>query len=149
MNDDEAMIGRALAGGNVDAVAKAVMGHSGLHNTIHQLVLNEIENECTTLCKRSVSSPFRKMALHELMNIQWEQLISNLRTQALLIFQILTKIVSMNDHRNKQKAGAAHYPGICMAMAVMLKEKNREMCGIQSLVSLLLFQSHVEKKVCF
>ena len=31
------------------------------------------------------------------------------------------------------------YPGICTAAAILMKERNREMCGLlQSLVSLLL-----------
>ena len=34
-----------------------------------------------------------------------------------------------------------------MTAAVLLKERNREMCGIQSLISLLLYSSHVDKQV--
>ena len=52
-----------------------------------------------------------------------------------------------NDHRNKQKCGAAHYPGICMAVAVILNERSQKMAGIQSLVSMILFASHAEKQV--
>ena len=33
-----------------------------------------------------------------------------------------------------------------MATAIMLKERNREMCGIQTLLSLILFSSHVQKQ---
>ena len=56
-------------------------------------------------------------------------------------------MVSMNDHRNQHKGGVQHYPGICMAMEVLLKDRNREICGVQSVLSLLLFFSHAEKKV--
>ena len=53
----------------------------------------------------------------------------------------------MIDHRNRSKSGRAHQPGICMAAAVVLKERNQKMTGVQSLVSLMLFASHVDKQV--
>jgi len=40
----------------------------------------------------------------------------------------------------------AHYPGICITVAVFLKERNWEMCGMQSLIS-LLYSSHIEKQI--
>ena len=52
-----------------------------------------------------------------------------------------------NDHRNNNKKGTHHIPGVCMAIAILL-ERNREMCGIQSLLPLILFQSHAQKRVC-
>lgn len=150
MTDDEAKIGRALAGGNITSVAKTVMNQINIRKEIWDLVIRDLERECASLCKRSAPSLFRKIGLQEMIDdFQWERLMSDLRTHAPLLLQILTSIVSTNDHRNKNKAGAAHYPGICMATAVILKERNREMCGIQSLVSLLLFSTHVEKKVCY
>lgn len=73
--------------------------------------------------------------------------MSELEQKAPLLLQIMSSIVSTNDHRNQHKVGVKHYPGICMATGVLLKERNREICGIQSLLSLLLFLSHAEKKV--
>ena len=35
-----------------------------------------------------------------------------------------------------------------MATIVLLKERNREMSGMQAFLSLVLFSSRVEKKVC-
>ena len=34
-----------------------------------------------------------------------------------------------------------------MAAAVILKERNREMCGLQQMISSLMYGSHCEKKV--
>ena len=44
------------------------------------------------------------------------------------------------------KVGSSHNPGICCAAADLLKERNREMCGLQSLVSLLMFSCHAKKR---
>ena len=63
-------------------------------------------------------------------------------------FTQLALHVRGNDHRNIIKVGAAHYPGICCAAAILLKERNHEMCGLQSLVSLIMYTCHAEKQVC-
>ena len=46
------------------------------------------------------------------------------------------------------KKGDAQYPGLCTAVAVLLKERNRVMCGVQSYVSSVLFSTKFHKKVC-
>ena len=40
------------------------------------------------------------------------------------------------------------YPGLCTAVAILLKERNRVMCGVQSYVSSVLFSNNIHKKVC-
>jgi len=72
------------------------------------------------------------------------------KVKAPVLFQLLVTAVSHNDHRNTHKQGCHHYPGICMAAAVLLKERNRvnrEMCGVQTMLSLVMFNAHVQKKV--
>ena len=102
--DEEAKIGRALAGGNITSFAKAVMSQNGIRKEILELVLHDLESECASLCKRSAPSRFRKMGLQEMIDdFQWERLMSDLRTHAPLLLRILTSIVSTNDHRNKNK----------------------------------------------
>ena len=147
LSDEEAKIGRALAGGHIPSIAKAVIRHTELREAIFQLFLGEIEAECAILCKKKSPSLFRKLSAKDLMEFQWERMIGELEEKAPLFLRICSSIVSINDHRNRQKFGANHYPGICMATAIILKERNREVCGLQSLMSLLFFSSHAEKKV--
>ena len=147
LSDDEAKLGRALAGGHLPSVAKAVMAHPSLRTSIILLVLDEIESECQKLCSRNAISPFRKIPPSEVVEFQWQSLVDDLLTKAPVLCQVLFSIVSSNDHRNKRKTGSTHFPGLCMAAAVLLKERNRQMCGVQSIVSLMLFATHAEKKV--
>ena len=49
-------------------------------------------------------------------------------------------------HVNKKKGESAHYLSILMAVAVILKERNREMCGCSHSFPLLLFASRVDKQ---
>ena len=80
-------------------------------------------------------------------NFTWNVLVEDLKERAPTFFRVLSMVASHSDHRNKSKAGNAHNPGISMAAAVILKERNREMNGIQSLVSLIMFATHVNKQV--
>ena len=51
--------------------------------------------------------------------------------------------------RNKHKRGDAQYPGLCTAVAILLKECNREMCGVQSYISSALFSTKIHKVCVF
>ena len=111
------------------------------------LFCNLVNTECSKLCQRSDQPTFRKVPVSDYAAFQWEQFIDELRSKAPTLLQLFRTITSPNDHRNKHKSGSAHYPSIVMAAAILLKERNREMGGIQPLLSLLLFASHAEKQV--
>lgn len=142
-------LGAALAVGHMPSVAEAIINHNELGNLVLQHFLDRIDQECTTLCQRKLEpiSPFRKIDVDKFPTFQWKSLIEHLSSIAPTLFRLLSTISSHSDHRNKKKVDSAHYPGICMTAAVLLKERNREMCGVQSLISLLLYSSHVDKQV--
>ena len=125
------------------------MGHQELRKAVTLLLLDQIDDECSKLCQRSSDPPslFRKVPMTEMTDFQWDHFLDELRSKAPTLLQVLSTITSCNDHRNEHKCGRAHNPGICMATAIVLKERNREMCGVQSIISLLMFSSHVDKQV--
>ena len=141
-------IGRALATGHLPSVAEAIMNHESLANKLLQLFLDKLEAECAVLSQRSLPLfLFRRVPPDEYATFEWKKLIENLTQKAPTLFHVLSSIVAHSDRRNKKKLDTAHYPGLCMTVAVLLKERNREMCGVQSLISLLLYSSHVDKQV--
>ena len=64
----------------------------------------------------------------------WDTFISELESRAPTLLHIMLTLVSFNDRRNKIKVGASHHPGVCAAVAILLKERSKNMCGLQSLV---------------
>ena len=110
-----------------------------------------VDNECSALCqmpKETNKTPsFRKMTFDQLKEFKWEMLIRELQTKSPILFKLLTVLVSHSDKRNQHKHSTVHYPAICMAVATLLKERNKNMVGLQTLVSLLLFKSRVQKQV--
>ena len=104
----------------------------------------KIGSECGALCQRLSDSLFRSIPVTELSGFTWESLILHLKVKAPTLFEMFTSIVSYSDHRNSIKTGFKHYPGICAAVAVLLKERNREMCGVQSIVSVASLRAKKE-----
>ena len=140
-------VGRALAGGNVQSIARAVFAHEGIRQHLITKVMKVINDECSSLCRVSGHpvSAFRKLSPEQ---AEAFSCMEELEIRAPTLCDLLGHIVSRSDCRNKMKKGVRHYPGICTAIAVLLKERNKNMCGIQSFISLVLFSSRVNKKVC-
>ena len=112
-----------------------------------QKVIATLDAELVQLCKRNMNPPslFRRVPIDTLPEFRWCDCIAELYLKAPLLLQLITSLVSKNDGRNKQKCGDTHYPGICMAISIMLNERNREMFRIQILLSLILFSLRVQK----
>ena len=127
---------------------KVVLSHPDLQQITINKVTDMLDAECSTLCKKDTAtpSPFRKMAFDKMRRFNWNLLVKDLQAKAPVLFMFYT-VVSHSDKRNQQKRDAAHHPAIHMAMATLLKDRNREMGGLQTIVSLLLFKSCVKKQV--
>lgn len=87
-------------------------------------------DEFSSLCQRT-GSLFRSIPVTALARNNWDVFVSELKSKAPTLLNILLTLVSFNDRRNTTKVGAAHHPGVCAAVAVLLKERSREMCGLQ------------------
>ena len=143
-------LGRTLKGGNIPSIAKAVFAHEELRKYMTTKFLDMITTECSVLCRKDPKnpSPFRRIDIDNLSEFTLESFIQEMEAHAPTLFQIASVIARHNDHKNEVKKGSQHHPGICMATAILLKERNREMCGLQNVLSVSLFSSRVQKKVC-
>ena len=137
-----------MAGGNLLSIGKAILRNKQLSDVVIKLIAGVVDSECSVLCRRNNASLFRKTSVTTMSIFQWSKLVDELSLNAPTLLHFLSTIVTHSDHRNKLKVASAHDLGLCMTVAVLLKERNREMCGVQSIVSILLYQSHVEKQVC-
>lgn len=143
----EGKLARALLGGDATSIGKAALAMNDVREAIITLLLGTLNRECSKLCRKTEPVSFRKLPVEKLANFKWEDVMAELEHDAPLLLKIVHCLVARNDRRNKCKVGAAHYPGICAAVSVLLKERDREMCGLQSLISLLMYSCHCEKQV--
>ena len=109
--------------------------------------LDAIDHECTTLCRKLAPTHFRTVPMENVQQFNWQPFVDDLECCGPLLLRALTRIAGHSNRRNKGKVGPAHFPGICTAAAVILKERHREMCGLQSVVSLLMYTCHYDKQV--
>lgn len=143
-------LARAVAGDNVKSVCRAVFAIPHLREELVSRVTRTIDDECAFLCTKRVElmSLFRSMSLRQAECFLWAQAIAELESKAPTLYTILNSIVTHSASRNKFKKGESQYPGICMAVAILLKERNKQMCGLQSYLSSVLFSTKLHKKVC-
>ena len=107
-------LGKSLAIGKMPSIAEAIVNHDSLADMVFKLYVEKISLECGLLCRKTqeVLSPFRKIPANQLAAFQWISLKEHLSAKAPLLFSLFSSIVSHSDHRNKEKADSAHYPGI-------------------------------------
>ena len=150
LGDVESEVAKSLIGGHTHSIASAVMKMKDVREAVFGTFKNTISNECRVLCQSSpnFTSQFRSIPVTKLADFTFVGLLEELEARAPTFTDLLTTIVTHRDHINKVKVGPAHYPGICTAAAILLKERNREMCGLQSLVSTMMYLCHCEKQVC-
>ena len=135
MDHDLHKIARALAGGCVDSVAKAVFAHSALREQIPLKVLDLVNSECAALCRKTGAdgpSTFRRLPLKNVEEFSWDIYIQELKLRGPFLLKLFRTLVQHNEHRNMTKQGPKHTPDICMSIAALLQERNREMTGIQT-----------------
>lgn len=131
----------------MDTIARTVFAHDGLRDLLVRKVLTQIDDECSVLCRRAEPSVFRKTAPEKLPEFKWKTYVDEMGSKAPTLLRLLMHLVSHSDRRNDAKQGDHHYPAVCMSAAVILKERNREMVGLPTYISLLLFSSHTHKQV--
>ncbi len=150
VSPDLKKIAKALAGGNVQSICRAVFATPHLRNYVVARVSRIVNDECSVLCSKSAKpvSLFQSMTLEQAKRFTWTQAIIELETKAPTLYEILGYAVSNSSKKNKKKKGERQFPGLCTALAILLKERNRVMCGVQSYLSSALFSTHIQKKVC-
>ena len=144
-------IGRALAGGHLPSIAKATFAHNGLREELLLKVMDLVNEEVDALCRKEKEnespSPFRHIPVLDFESFSLKDCTRQLQEKSPFLYRLIISLVQRNDHRNKSKRGDSHIPGICTAVAILLKERNQHMCGMQTYLSLVLYTSRVPKKV--
>ncbi|KAL5509486.1 hypothetical protein EMCRGX_G004873 [Ephydatia muelleri] len=142
---------KALAGDNKKSICRAIFANPHLRQEAVSKVSRMVSDECSLLCKKNAQpvSLFHHMSLKQAENFSWTRAISKIRTKAPTLFSIMNNCVvtRRSASKNKHKKGDAQYPGWCTAVAILLNERSRVMCGVQSYVSSVLFSTKIHKKV--
>ena len=89
LNDDESKLGRALAGGHVPSIDKAIVRIDSLKQAVFLELMDQVDNECSQLCQISrKTSLFCKVPVNQLEEFKWDGFIEELRNKAPLLLQL-------------------------------------------------------------
>ena len=98
------------------------MAIESVKEAVLSLILQDISQECSNLCKKTPTSLFRKIPVDKMAEFSWEELIKELTFTAPTMLRVVSSIAVRIQN---QVTSPSHYPGICAAVAVMLKERNK------------------------
>ena len=147
LGEAEGEIAESLVNGHTPSIASAILNIKSLQEAVITHLIQTLTNECNKLCQLTRGpSLFRTIPVMDLASVRWEAFIEELHTKAPTLLNILLTIVAVRDKKNTTKVGTSHYPGVCTAIAILLKERNMHMCGLQHLVSALMYNCHCEKQ---
>ena len=140
-------LGRSIVGGHAPSIAKS-FAHEEIKEQILLKVMDFVNEVVDALCRKGDNpSPFHTIPVSQLQEFSFKVCESEMKYKCPFLYRLLLSLVQWNDHRNKAKRGDIHLPGLCLAMSIILKEHSRQMCGIQTYLSLILYNSRVQKKV--
>lgn len=107
-------------------------------------ILQVIRMECASLCEKRRPSLLRKCTKEKLTSFTWTSFHRELQDRAPTLLSILKCAA-----RPRRSRSDPSLPGIGLAAAVLLKQRNKELNLVQSIVAVMLYAGHSAKKVCF
>ena len=98
---------KALAGGNLHSICRAVFSNGRLRDEAVSRVSRMVDGECGLFCSKSAQpvSLFRSVTLEQAESFSWSLTIAELETKAPTLYHILSFAVTHSRKRNKHKKG--------------------------------------------
>ena len=69
---------RALIGGHAGYIAKAVMTRDDVKENGIKLLLGKLNEECASLCRKTITSPFHTMPADQMASFKWVDMVTDL-----------------------------------------------------------------------
>ena len=109
-------------------------------------VVNVIKAECVALCRHTPKqSILRVCSTKQLLTFRWSKVLSELKSRTPTLLSILNAAAEPAYKCRKQTASPPCAVG--MAAAILLKQHNKHLCLLQTIISILLYAGHAAKRV--
>ena len=82
--------------------------------------------------------------MHHLSNFNFDRFVNELKCKAPTLLAVLT--AAAQPCRSKKREPDPFV--IAMAVAVLLKQRNKDLCMVQTIIGCLLYSGHAAKRVC-
>ena len=138
LNKDLESLGKMLVRGTYKQIARASWQNPKLRKELQVLALKDIDKECHELCSRKRPSCLRSPSKEQLQSFSFEKFNNELENRAPFMKAILH--AACVNNRNAPRPNE-WMPTICMAAAVLLRNRSSPLNAVQLLLSIFLYHS--------
>jgi hypothetical protein len=128
-------------------VAKAVMGIPKLRTAVKNVMLQELDIQCKSLCTRTRNPSVLHMSRKDnekIHNFSWFSILHELKTRAPDVLDFIRTLAAPTVHEDGRQLAP-----VCMAYALMMHTRWAELSLCQKIVSVILGLGHATEKVLF
>ena len=129
----EKKIAKSVARGNRKTALRYCVSYSKAY--LEKVIPTMICKELKAMCSSNVNSTLQNYSTNTMMTFKWDQLLTELRIYAPLLFAIL------------QQCTANKTAIIGMCASLLLKSRCNRMSLVQNIISLILYAGHSSKLV--
>ena len=127
-----------LVRGTYKQIARASWQNPKLRKELQVLALKNIDKECHELCSRKRPSCLRSPSKEQLQSFSFEKFNNELENRAPFMKAILHAACVNNRNASRPNEWM---PTICMAAAVLLRNRSSRLNAVQLLLSIFLYHS--------
>ena len=126
-------------------IASVIMGIPVIERCVKEIVLDKINKDCKSLCSKKTPSVLRtpRSKHSELAKVFcWSSILNEMKERAPDILNILITIAAPNLMLDGRQV-----PPICMAYALLMNTRNRELSMVQKMNTVIIGAGHATEKV--
>ena len=133
-------LGRIVGRGNRPSIAKTVLNDPPLTTAILANVVARMKREMKKLCSLNFSSIHQWTDFASLKSFSWEKVVEELVAHAPTLHAIVDGCIPRGDEARRNAI-------IGIVVSIFLKARNRSMCAVQTVLSLIFHEGHTAKQV--
>ena len=138
LNDDLAVLGKAIASGFEQRIAKAILKNVKLKKIVVENVLQLMTSQINGICSRKQPSMLRANTKKEILNFDFEKLCLEWKEKAPIFYAFLMTCATTT----RKEIAPEWLPSVAVAGSILLKQRNSHMNGCATVLGILRAGSH-------
>ena len=138
LNDDLAVLGKAIASGFEQRIAKAILKNVNFKKIVVEKVLQLMTSQINGICSRKQPSMLRANTKEEIVNFDFEKLCLEWKERAPIFYAFLMTCATTT----RKEIAPEWLPSIAVAGSILLKQRNSHMNGCATVLGILRAGSH-------
>ena len=140
LNDDLAVLGKAIASGFEQRIAKAILKNVKLKKIVVEKVLQLMTSQINGICSRKQPSMLRANTKEEIVNFDFEKLCLEWKERAPIFYAFLMTCATTT----RKEIAPEWLPSIAVAGSILLKQRNSHMNGCATVLGILIKSRSLE-----